>query len=493
MLVVPVNNIPNFKSINFMRMYMTGFKEEVITRLTEFQLVSTQWRRYTGDLTEDGPVVTPPEPPFASFELGSVSIEENSTKLPFNYSTPPGIERQSLNGNTLAGYLQDERSLVLKVCDLEDGDARSIFKTTKHDLRQYDRMRLFVHAESVEDGIDPSNFYNRGDATVFLRLGLDNDFNYYEYEIPLTPSVLGSQTDFNIWPPENEFDFELALFALAKADRNSQGTGLIYRHEFVDTLAMPQGHRIFIKGTPKLSDVRNIMIGVRNPEDPQGERICLEVWVNELRLTNFDKAKGYAANANASIRLADLGTINASGSFKTAGFGPLEQKISGRPQEDQMRYDLSANVTLDKFFPKKWGLSLPVYATFGEQRINPQFNPQEADVRTDKLIEALNPEQAREKLREIQDYNRTRSVSFNNWRKTKGTGDRPAGGRNQQQNSPKAGHGIFLILILPLLITNSWHAMQSSKSVLTLNTGQQSITDIIFLRSKLSHSRVLTN
>ncbi|GAB4405134.1 MAG: cell surface protein SprA [Bacteroidia bacterium] len=413
----PVNNISNFKTISYMRMYMTGFSEEVVMRMTEFQLVSTQWLRYTGNLADEGAVINPQEPPFAEFELGSVSIEENSQRLPFNYVLPPNVVRQNLNGNTALGFLDDERSLTLKVCGLEDGDARAIFKNTKQDLRQYSRLKMWVHAEPTESGITPSNFYQRGDARVFIRLGLDNDQNYYEYELPLTPSNpgLGVGVPENVWLDDNEFDFELALLALAKEDRNGAGTGLIYRHAFRDS-TMPAGHMIYVKGTPKLSDVRNIVIGVRNPSDPDAQPICMEVWVNELRLTNFDKQTGWAANASLALQLADIGQINATGAFRTAGFGPLEQKLSTRSLEDMNRFDVAANLSIDRFFPKKWGLQLPVYATYGEQRINPQFNPQEADVRTDILIENLPEEQATQVLERIQDFQRRRSISFNNWR-----------------------------------------------------------------------------
>ena len=305
------------------------------------------------------------------------------------------------------------------------------FKNVKSDLRLYNRLRMWVHAEAVENGILPHNFDDRGDASIFIRLGLDNDLNYYEYEIPLTPSDQGiPNVRTNTWLAANEFDFELALLALAKEERNKVGTGLIYRHAYRDS-TMPEGHQIFIKGTPKLSDVRNIMIGVRNPSDPEQRPVCLEVWVNELRMTNFDKSKGWAANANVSLRLADLGTINATGSYKSSGFGPLEQKLSTRSQEDVLRYNLSGNLSLDKLLPKKWGLQMPLYATVGETKISPQFNPQEADVRTDILLERLDPTERAAKLREIQDYRRTRSISFNNWRKNKaggGAGGGRAGG-----------------------------------------------------------------
>ena len=327
---------------------------------------------------------------------------------------------------------------MLKACDLEDGDARGIFKVTNNDLRLYEKLKMWVHAEAVEGGTTPSNFEERGDARMFLRLGLDNDQNYYEYEWPLTPSdpALGVGDQANVWLEDNEMEFQLALMAAAKADRNAAGTGLIYRHPYSDS-TMRDGHVIYVKGTPKLSDVRNIMIGVRNPSDPEAKPLCLEVWVNELRMTDFDQQKGYGANVNANFNLGGFANITATGSYRSAGFGPLEQKLSERAQEDILRWDLAAQLDMDRFFPKKWGLQLPVYATLGEQRISPQFNPQEADVRTDRLIETLNKEEAKAKLEEIQDYTRNRSIALNNWRKQR----TPGAATNQPSNNqgPEAG------------------------------------------------------
>ncbi len=413
-----VNNVPDFKSINFMRMFLTDFEEEVVLRLTEFQFVATQWRRYLDDLREPQQAVNPPEPPFADFEVGSVSIEENSEKLPFNYRVPPGIIRQSLNGNTQPGFLQDERSLLLKTCNLEDGDARGVFKTVRQDLRQYKNMKLWVHAEAVNDAGVPSNFFERGDATVFIRLGLDNDLNYYEYELPLTPSdPLAGPSDLdNVWA--NEIDFILNDLSLAKSVRDSAEFDLNDRFEFLanDTT----GAKIYIKGTPKLSDIRNIMIGIRNPSDPGERPICVEMWINELRLTNFDTKGGWATNANVNMRLADLGTISANFRHRTQGFGPLEQRITSRPLDNEYQYSINATLNFDKFFPKDWGLQLPVSGTYGERRSRPVFNPQEADVRSDLIVERFNERQDQDSVwRSIEDYSRYRSISFNNWRKIK--------------------------------------------------------------------------
>ncbi|MCI4670981.1 MAG: cell surface protein SprA [Bacteroidia bacterium] len=439
-----INGITNFQSINFMRMYMTGFSEEVILRMTEFQLISSNWIRFPGTLAEEGTVVTPIEESGTQFELGALSFEENSRKEPFNYVLPPGIIQQNINGNLASNVRQNERSLTLRTCNLEEGDARGIYKIVRQDLRQYKRLKMFVHGEPLDDGFGSNpNFEERGDAKVFIRLGLDNDENYYEYEMPLTPSnPLGGPSDpSNVWPLENEFDIDLALLAQAKGNRNAANFGLIYRYR--DTTGLPEGHAIIVRGTPKLSDVRNIMIGVRNPEDPGGQPICLEVWVNELRLTNFDRKKGFAFNTNASFKLADLGTVNATASYKSAGFGPLEQKLSTRSQEENFRYNINANLSLDKFLPEKWGVSAPVSATYGEEQITPLFNPQEEDVTVDRLREILPPEVVQDTIRQIQDYRRSRSISLNNWKVNPGgaktNSARPSARPTRPTRTPQKG------------------------------------------------------
>ncbi|MEL7195686.1 MAG: cell surface protein SprA, partial [Bacteroidota bacterium] len=450
-----VNGISNFQSINFMRMYMTGFRDPVIMRMTEFQLVSSQWIRFNGELAEEGVVVTPTEANETTFELGQVSRERNSQKLPYNYVLPPGIIRQQLGVNTFSQQVEDERSLVMRVCKLTDGDARGMYKITRNDLRQYERLKMFVHAEpfSPDNGLTPSNFEQPGDAMVFIRLGLDNDQNYYEYEMPLSPSDPAfPNLRENVWLPENEFDIDLAAFAGAKSRRGTS-FGQIYRYR--DTVGLPEGHAIIIKGTPKLSDVRNIMVGVRNPEDGNTEPLCMEVWVNELRLTNFTQNSGVAAKFNGSATLADLATFRVNGQYKSAGFGPLEQKLSNRPQEEELRYDLEANVNVDKVFPKNWGMSLPVTVRYSRAERTPLFNPQEADVSVDRLLEALPRDTAQARLREIQDFKQTRSIALTNWRinPTQSASKKP-GAKPKPKPKKSEGGGSKQKTKMPWSITN---------------------------------------
>ena len=58
-------------------------------------------------------------------------------------------------------------------------------------------------------------------------------------------------------------------------------------------------NKMTIVGIPNLSDVRTIMIGIRNPKrsptnlSDDGQPKCAEIWVNELRLTDFDESYNF--------------------------------------------------------------------------------------------------------------------------------------------------------------------------------------------------------
>jgi len=81
------------------------------------------------------------------------------------------------------------------------------------------------------------------------------------------------------------------------------------------------------------------MIGIRNPKktsqsvDDDGQPKSAEIWVDELRLTNFNETGGWAATARIAADLADLGRIQLTGSYTSAGFGAIEDKQTQRTME----------------------------------------------------------------------------------------------------------------------------------------------------------------
>ena len=91
---------------------------------------------------------------------------------PINYVLPEGVEREVLTGATSLQE-QNEQSMVLKVIDLENGDSKAAFKNVNMDMRNYKRIKMYVHAEAInEETLDD------GDVAVFLRIGSDYTNNF---------------------------------------------------------------------------------------------------------------------------------------------------------------------------------------------------------------------------------------------------------------------------------------------------------------------------
>lgn len=397
-------SIEGFKSIRYMRMYMTGFTTPVVLRMADFHLVGSQWRRFNENLEETG-FFEDRDNQDPRFTISVVSVEKNP-----GYVVPPGFERDRDNTSTLERRL-NEQSLELCVEDLPDRDAKAVFKNVDFDLISYGRIKMFLHAESADTQDD--------ELTAFLRIGTDFTQNYYEVQIPLKMTPDGSTDQREIWPLENEIDLDIDAFYQLKSLRNRLNAAI--------NLPFPQDgpqivgrHGIRVLGNPDMSTVYAMMIGIRNPESLDGAPKSVCIWTNELRVSDFDQTAGWAANANLNIKLADLGNLTTSVRHSTFGFGSIQDRISERTREETTEFDISTNLNLEKFFPGKFGLHIPMFASYQKSTITPQFDPRDPDITLKNSLASISDESERERYRKIaQDNSTRRSLNFTNVRKVK--------------------------------------------------------------------------
>jgi cell surface protein SprA len=421
--------ITDFTSIRFMRMFLKGFDDDIILRFATLDLVRDEWNIYEDaiNVDDDDEIVSE-----GSFEVSAVNIEENSEKDPVNYVLPPDIDR-SVDYSS-SDYIQlNEQAMLLKVTNLEDGKGQAAYKSLGLDLRKYGTLIMDVHAEEI-DGYDLDD----EELRIFIRLGSDYQNNYYEYEIPLilTPSGSYDNDDDDdrliVWPEENQFNFELSLFTDLKISRNSEintsGSDVdyttvyeMYAGDISDDVETVHTYDIVrIKGSPSLGDLSVGMIGIKNPsqdddDSDDGLDKSAEVWVNELRLTDFDDDGGWAANLRATVKLADLGTVNYSTSMVTTGFGGIEDGISERATDDTYSYDFSTSLELGKFFGKNSGVSIPLYYAISEETVTPEYYPLDDDLLLEDVLDACETDAERDSITNIsQEYTKKKSFNLTN-------------------------------------------------------------------------------
>ena len=280
---------------------------------------------------------------------------------------------------------------------------------------------MFAHAEAP---IDESKTLSNGDFSVFIRLGSDYKNNYYEYEVPLdlTPhstilyNTNNSADQEKVWPLNNTLNFKLETLTDLKLERNKlkrQGQGNIsYQKVYSKNDPDNTRNKISIIGNPSLAEVKVIMIGVRNNT---GDIKSGEVWVNELRMTDFDEKGGWAANANLNVALSDLGTVNVSGRMETAGFGALDQSLAERRMDDYSQYSVATSIELGKLFPEKAKVSIPFYYAYSKETTTPEYDPLNEDIKLSDALDAVETQAEKDSIKSYSlDQTTIKSVSFNN-------------------------------------------------------------------------------
>lgn len=381
-----VGSINDFTTIRFMRMFLTGFNETTHLRFATLELVRGEWRTYDYNLNQRGEA-----PADGELAVTKVNIEENAGRKPVNYVLPPGVSRIVDSGQSQITQL-NEQSMQLKLTGLKAGDARAVYKNTGIDLRVYRRLQMFIHNEAFVD--DQTNLRD-GDVSAFLRIGTDAKNNYYEYEIPLNVTPEGeynnnSQEDrYIVWPERNMLDCNLDIFTTVKKNRNANkmsGTeGVSYNTPYSEYDPEHAGNLVTVKGNPSLGDVRVIMIGVKNNSSVTKD--CV-VWVDELRVTDFNDEGGWAVKGNLTLGISDIATINAGIHKETAGFGAVDQGLSKRRLDDYSQYNVAVQVDMGRLLPEKVKLKAPIYYSVTNTKSTPKYNPLDKDVKLKDAIDA---------------------------------------------------------------------------------------------------------
>ena len=397
-----VNSINDLRSIRFMRMILTEFDTNVVFRFGTLDLVRGDWRTYNKSLNKE--IVSTQE---TTIDISTVNILENENRIPINYVLPPEIEREQINNNNTI-IRQNEQSLSFRICDLQPMDSRGIYKSVDLDIRQYSKLKMFLHAESIKgypklpgEGIK-DEFDKR--IVAFIRMGSDYKDNYYQIEVPLKPTEY-SESNSNklssnqVWIPDsNSIDISIDLLlklkaaALEKLIYNKaiyydEDLNLINEFTPISTLPGRKKYKLSIKGNPSLGSIKTIMIGLKNPSVSIGDQLCGEVWFNELRISGIDSKGGWAAVGSMDGNLADFANFSASGRYSTIGFGSIDQSPNQRSRDELVQYDIVSNFNLGQLVPKKWGIEVPLNYSSGETVLTPEYDPFYQDLKLKDRIE----------------------------------------------------------------------------------------------------------
>ena len=393
-----IGGMSDLRSVRFMRLFLSGFERETQLRFASLRLVRGDWRTYIGSLDEG----TPSPSEHTHFSVTSVNIEEHADRSPVSYTLPPGVSR-SIDAQGSQSLQQNEQALSLRLEDLPTGESRAVYRRVQYDLRRYRRLQLFAHAEAL---LGDLSGLEDGDMTLFVRLGSDYTQHYYEYSLPLTLTPAGRYSSLNpsdrrrVWPDANRMDLRLDdLISLKRSRNTALGTGTggasLYR-PFSRPDATNPTHTLTVLGNPTLANVRALVIGVRNRS---GQTRSVEVWVNELRASDYHEEAGWAGQVHSRLQLGELGEANLRAQYTSAGFGAIDAPLMSRPLESRRSFQFASSLEVGQLLPPEAKLSLPVYYTVSDEVVRPQYNPLDEDVKLSAALSDLPTEQAKKELR----------------------------------------------------------------------------------------------
>lgn len=329
-------------NVKYIRMWVSGFRDPVIIRVAEINLVGNQW---IPTVTRD-----------SLLSLSVVNLEDNP-----EYNTPDyqnlGIVRQRDKTQPDQVILANEQSLSLVINGLPVDSSRDVYKTypvRPLDIFNYKTMKMFVHGDPTFNAYGDSSYA----AQIYVRFGADT-LNYYEYTQPV----------WRGWDPQNEISIPFAELTAIKASRDS--VKYLY---IVPANNGKQGAKYGVKGSPSLRSIRYVGIGIRNPRSPGKGPLYGEVWVNELRLVDVNNDPGYAYHFETQIKLADLGNVAFNFSRTDPNFHGLDQRFGN--QNDTRNWAINANMELARFLPESWqGTQMSASYSHGENLIKPKYLP----------------------------------------------------------------------------------------------------------------------
>lgn len=349
---------PTLSRLEYVRLWVDGFKDakKDSIMIAEINLAGNEWKE-AGIGKVEGTVSNYMQD--ERLEVTVINTDENTA-----YRPPEGVAGEF---DQIRRIRVKEQSQVVRVTGLRGGEIAVAQKTFFQPLNllNYNRVKMFVYGNGVSltDSVQ-----------FFIRFGADTS-NYYEFR----------ERVFFGWDSQNIMDISLIAMATLKLDSlklsrvpgtgitNYLGLGLQGDPELRQAIGLKPNQEVRLRGNPSLTNVRTLIVGIKNFATVETQTFTGEIWMDELRVTNVKKDKGIAMRARFDLKLADFINLGGEINKRDADFHNVADRF-GRGENEQS-YSLNGNMALDKVLPQSLGLSIPVSMTYSHSLRTPKYVP----------------------------------------------------------------------------------------------------------------------
>jgi hypothetical protein len=327
------------RKIEFVRLSLSGLTDSTKTarlQIAKMEFASNQWR-FAGIYPRDTLSSTP----------GEMSISVANTQENKDYLPPPTVNVEV--DPTTQVHLQ-EQSLALQFSNLKPGQKAIAKRVLAENLNLSTYGRILME---IYGGQDFGEHF-----TYFIRLAKDS-LNYYEYQTHVKEG----------WSPQSRMNIVLQDFASIKQTYLKDHPD----KSICDTLT-PSGIRIY--GNPQLTGIGELYMGVYvDSQYPDIEGVTGKIWVDDLKLTEVKAEPGWAGRVAFNTQFADFLSINGGTRYQDGNFVQLSQSNRVGSNIAQLDGNLNGNLSVNKFLPAEWGLSIPLSASMQGSLTRPRYEP----------------------------------------------------------------------------------------------------------------------
>ncbi|HJU74986.1 MAG TPA: cell surface protein SprA, partial [Gemmatimonadaceae bacterium] len=330
--------------------------------------------------------------------VSSIGTQDRDTLRNVFYEPPPGVADEPETVGPVIGPSRvqiNERSLRLLAGGLPRyarAEAYVRFPEGQRSVMTYKELRLWARGRGRGWGLGASS-QERGasDLEFFVKLGRDAN-NFYMYR-----TAIGSGATRAAWEPEIRVRFErfYRLRAQVQQALMSGGPALggctPIDSALIAASGLPVAARIdrharcdagYIVYTidpavtpPNLAAVQELAVGMIRVDslrgvDPPLPSDTLELWVDDMRLADVERATGFAGAVGFSVSAGDVATLRINASKRDPNFRQLNEAATFLTSND---VEIGTTLRLDKLFPNSLGLALPLTVTYTNATIDPEF------------------------------------------------------------------------------------------------------------------------
>ncbi|MEW6040726.1 MAG: cell surface protein SprA, partial [Elusimicrobiota bacterium] len=348
-------NDPDLSAINTFRVYVNNIGGDygypTIVQLAKIEITGNKWQESVRMIKN--PADTSRMIPDTTKGKIEVSVINTDNSEEYKANRPNFVP---VLYNTTNNTQQREQALQIKYTNVIKDSSLLVFKNFSFqqiDLSTYRVLRIYVR------GMDMSH----DSVYYFLRFGRDSA-NYYECSRRLKDQRWDSLTiEMN----------EITAVKKAYLDNHKFDTSARVDTSTLLNAGNPAEQcSLKIKGTQSYTNVLWVALGVKNLSNSPASG---EFWVNDLKVVDIKKQKGWASRITFESRFADFLQLNSDLRYQDGGFLMLTERSKGSQGASSLTSNLSAILHANKFTPASWGLVTPLTVNLSNQVTRPKYAP----------------------------------------------------------------------------------------------------------------------